>query len=87
MTIEHDKILEIRATLRKLLKVKRPKIYSQKEAFGALTKDINALAAKGYQAKEIANILKENGLLVSALKIKNLLTEVPPKHDKGGPHE
>lgn len=79
--IDLPRLQEIRKKLRELPKAERVKTFSGPEALEALKKDIQALSRKGYYPKEIADFLKQEGLVASAGKVRKLLTE--PENGNG----
>lgn len=81
--IDLPRLQEIRKKLKELPKAERVKTFSGPEALEALKKDIQALSRKGYYPKEIADFLKQEGLVASAGKVRKLLTE--PEEGNGSP--
>lgn len=77
-TIDISRLQEIKKKLKELPKIERVKTFSGPEALVALKKDIRALSRKGYDSKEIAKILKQEGLSVSSAKVKKILVDELP---------
>jgi len=73
--IDQNKINEIKKKLKDLPRVERVKTYSGPEALEALQKEIRTLSRKGYDSKEIAKILKQEGLSASSAKIRKILVD------------
>lgn len=71
--IDLPKLQEIRKKLKDLPRVPRVKTFSGPEALEALKKDLQAVSRKGYEPKEIAGILKQEGLSASAAKVRKIL--------------
>lgn len=71
--IDHPQLLEIKKRLRKLPRPHRVKTYTGQEALEALADEIRELSSNGYNPKEIAGLLKNEGLSASAAKVKRIL--------------
>ena len=82
--IDEQKLQEIKKKLKELPKVERVRTYSGPEALAALGKEIKALTRKGYDSKEIAKILKQEGLAASAAKVKKIMTDDHNNEPEGG---
>jgi hypothetical protein len=85
--IDALRLLEIKKSLNKLPKPARVKTYTGQAALEALSKELKTLSKKGYNPKEIAEILKKEGLSASAAKVKRVLAgDAGPqgkKHEAG----
>ena len=79
--IDQSRLQEIKKKLKELPKVEKVKTYSGPEALNALIKDIKMLARKGYDSKEIAKLLKQEGLSASAARVKKILEDDMPQKD------
>lgn len=82
--IDFEKLQAIKKKLKEMPKQERVKTYSGPEALEALSKEIHALSRKGYNSKEIAGLLKQEGLSASSAKIKKILTGDPPANEPQG---
>ncbi|MDL2226625.1 hypothetical protein LJB86_03095 [Deltaproteobacteria bacterium OttesenSCG-928-M10] len=76
--IDMPRLQEIRKRLKALPKVEKVRTFSGPEALEALKEDIRALSRKGYGSKEIAMILKQEGLAASSAKVKKILADGGP---------
>jgi len=74
--IDQDKINEIKVRLKALPPVN---IYTKQSAVEALSHEIMALYHKGYEPKQIAEILKKEGLSASATKMRRIIDEEKDK--------
>jgi hypothetical protein len=75
-------LLEIKKKLKKLPKPDRVKTYTGPEALAALAAEIKDLSNNGYNPKEIAVILKQEGVSASAAKVKRILAGAPSAEKK-----
>lgn len=71
--LDQARLDEIRAKLKELPKVEKVKKYSSQAALEALKPEVKALTKKGYDPKAIAKILKDEGVKVSAAKVKLII--------------
>ncbi len=75
LKINQARLQEIRADLQKTIRAARAKVYDVDAALGELKGELVALKDKGFDSKEISDLLQKGGLSVSAKKVKSFLTE------------
>ncbi len=73
LKINQTRLQEIRADLQKTIRTAKAKIYDVDAALGELKGELIALKDKGFDSKEIADLLQKGGLSASAKKVKSFL--------------